>query len=66
MGTGIRYTGVGPGNLPVMTAPAYVAGSVYNQGDLAAYQGYVWQAKWGYVTSIPGSDTAWQRVGRVA
>ena len=27
MGTGLRYTGVGPGNLPIMTAPAYVPAS---------------------------------------
>ena len=28
MGTGLRYTGVGPGNLPIMTAPAYVPGTI--------------------------------------
>jgi len=33
---------------------------------LVSYQGYVWQAKWGYITAVPGSDTAWLKVGRVA
>nr|1H0G_A Chain A, CHITINASE B [Serratia marcescens]1H0G_B Chain B, CHITINASE B [Serratia marcescens]1H0I_A Chain A, CHITINASE B [Serratia marcescens]1H0I_B Chain B, CHITINASE B [Serratia marcescens] len=66
MGTGLRYTGVGPGNLPIMTAPAYVPGTTYAQGALVSYQGYVWQTKWGYITSAPGSDSAWLKVGRVA
>lgn len=66
MGTGLRYTGVGPGNLPIMTAPAYVPGTTYAQGALVSYQGYVWQTKWGYITSAPGSDSAWLKVGRLA
>jgi chitinase len=66
MGTGLRYTGVGPGNLPIMSAPAYVAGTTYNQGVLVSYLGYVWQTKWGFITSVPGSDSAWLKVGRVA
>ncbi|MNI87062.1 Chitinase B precursor [compost metagenome] len=66
MGTGLRYTGVGPGNLPIMSAPAYVAGTTYNQGALVSYLGYVWQTKWGFITSVPGSDSAWLKVGRVA
>ncbi|MEU9256397.1 chitinase C-terminal domain-containing protein [Streptomyces sp. NPDC048270] len=41
------------------TSPAYVAGQVYNAGNLVSHKGRIWKAQWWTQNEEPGSTGEW-------
>ncbi|GAA3397797.1 chitinase C-terminal domain-containing protein [Streptomyces roseoviridis] len=62
--TGPTPTPTGPTPTPTptggtCTAPAYVAGTVYNAGNLVSHKGRTWKAQWWTQNEEPGTTGEW-------